>query len=425
MFDFFVKIQKNKFRSLCLMLVGTIIVSTFLGCASLEFPWNKIEETSEIQLEQNISPDIIIVEKVEELDDTDKVEVPEVSEKELEKTSEEIEDEGLKYYAYEKLSEEDRVVYTEILSILTSLSKDTKVSSKDPEQIEKAFNYVMLDHPELFYLTGYSFTKYMRGSNIEKITLSGNYTMNASEAEEKKRAVDAYVDKCLAGYDGTADDYARVKYVYEYLIKNTEYDMSAQNNQNILSVVTDGRTVCQGYAKAMQLILNKMGVFCILCEGIVKGTEAHVWNVVKINGNYYHVDATWGDASYMIEDKTGNFEAPEINYDYLCVTDDDIKKTHVIKDAIVYPECNSMEENYYVREGLYLSELDTGVIMNAFERARENGERIVTLKCENANIYSALYNHLIDNQCIFDYLAGSTTVNYVEFRDECRISFYI
>ena len=321
---------------------------------------------------------MIIVEKVEELDldsDDTKDNLPD---KDLSKASEElVKSDGLKYYHYDLLSDEDKVLYTEIYSIISNLSKDTKVSSKDPDKIEKAFSYVMLDHPELFYLTGYSFTKYMRGNKIEKITLSGNYTMTKNEADSKKLLVDSYVDKCIEGYDGYVDDYEKVKYVYEYLIKNTEYDMSVANNQNVLSVVVDNRTVCQGYAKAMQLILNRMGVFCILCEGVVKGTESHVWNIVRINDKYYHVDATWGDASYMIEDTSGQFEAPDINYDYLCVTDEEITKTHVIKDGITYPVCSSMDDNYYVREGLYLTEINSDVIMNAFNNARENNERIV------------------------------------------------
>lgn len=399
---------------------------SLVGCDGISVPWQKTEETGRISLDKNISSDIIIVEKVEELDDSSKTEITELPQKDLAMANAElVQSNGLKYYQYDLLSDEDRVIYTEIFSIINTHAKDTKVSSKDPDQIEKAFNCVMLDHPELFYLTGYSFTKYMRGSKIEKITLSGNYTMSANEVKEKKLAVEAYVDKCVAGYNGPVDDYEKIKYVYEYLIKNTEYDMSVPNNQNVLSVVLENRTVCQGYAKAMQLILNRMGVFCILCEGVVKGTESHVWDIVRINDRFYHVDATWGDASYMIEDKSGDFEAPDINYDYLCVTDDEIKKTHVIKENTIHPVCDSMEDNYYVREGLYLTELDTAVIMNAFDKAREKEEKIVTLKCENANVYTALYNHLIENQSIFDYLNGSNTVNYVEFRDECRISFYI
>lgn len=431
-------IKLNKERVLSFTVVFSIMFTSLnlSGCAEIERAleiYKRREQIENYQPEIKISPenktapDIIIVEKIEELDENGDSDVAELSDKDFAKARDELipNESGPKYYAYDKLNERERVLYTEIFSILSTVAKDTKVSSKDPEQIEKAFNYVMLDHPELFYLTGYSFTKYMRGSNIEKITVSGSYTMNKADIELAKLAIDSYVDKCLSGYDGPVDEYEKVKYVYEYLIKNTEYDLSAPNNQNILSVVKEGRTVCQGYAKTMQYILTKMGVFCILCEGTVKGTESHVWNIVRINNAYYHVDATWGDASYMIEDDSEEFEAPEINYDYLCITDDNVKETHVIKDSIELPVCDSMADNYYVREGLYFTELNIDQIMAAFNKARDRGDKMVTLKCENANVYMALFNHLIDNHGIFDYLNGSTTVNYVEFRDACRISFYI
>lgn len=387
---------------------------------------SQVESTETIVLENNISSDIIIVEKVEEIEDSEsEEELEELPEKDFAAAKEELVPDGLKFYAYDHLNDDDKVLYTEIYSILSTCASDTKVSSTEPDRIERVFNYIMLDHPELFYITGYSFTKYMRGQNIEKITLSGSYTMNKAQAEQAKQEIDAYVNACIAGYTGGSDEYEKVKYVYEYLIKNTEYDLNAPNNQNILSVVENHKTVCQGYAKATQYILNKMGVFCILCEGVVKGTESHVWNIVRIDGAYYHVDATWGDASYMITDNEGGFEAPEINYDYLCVPDYTIKETHVIKDNIELPGCSSMAANYYVKEGLYLTELDTNIIAQAFDNARARGETMVTLKCENANVYMALYTHLIDNHGIFDYLGGSTTVNYLEFRDECRISFYL
>lgn len=411
-------------KMVALVVLVAMTASLLTGCDALDFH-KKGKETQRISLDNsNVQTDIIIVEKVEELDNASKI--SELPEKDLAKANEElVKSDGPKYYAYEQLNDEERVLYTEIYSIISTCSSDTKVSSKDPDQIEKCFSYVMLDHPELFYLTGYSFTKYMRGSNIEKITLSGNYTMTRKEMEEKNLEVAAYIDSFTSQYDGPVDDYEKVKFVYEHLIKSTEYDMDVVNNQNILSVIEEGKTVCQGYAKTMQLILNKMGVFCILSEGIVKGTESHVWNIVKIDDKYYHVDATWGDASYMIEDGAGDFEAPEINYDYLCIPDKEIKKTHVFKDNIELPVCDSMQDNYYVREGLYLTELDTGIISEAFKRARDNGETVVTLKCADANVYQALFKHLVDNHGIFEYLNGSTTVNYVQFRDACRISFYI
>ena len=410
-------------------LLALVTVVSFTGCSfpldSLAFPWNEEKEEIKVIQDDNISPDFIVVEKVEELEEDENA--PEaLPEKNFSEASEElVASDGLKLYAYDHLNDDEKRLYVEIYSIIDTMAMDTKVSSLDMDEIEKVFNYVMYDHPELFYIKGYSCTKYMRGSNIEKIVISGNYTMDAKAVEAAKVDVEEYVEKCISGYNGPVDDYEKIKYVYKYLIMNTEYDLAAPNNQNVLSVVQEGRTVCQGYAKSMQLILNRMGVFCILCEGLVKGTESHVWNIVRVGDKYYHTDATWGDASYQIEETDIDVEAPEINYDFLNIPDTEIKETHVIKDNIEYPQCNSMDDNYYVREGLYLTEIDTNVIMAAFDNARANGENMVTLKCANANVYTALYNHMIDNKKIFDYLNGSTTVNYVQFRDACRMSFYI
>lgn len=428
-------IKLNRKRVIFLRRLEAIVLSFTLslgmvGCAPIDELIELLdsEDRKEIIVEQeeSITPGIIIVEKVEDISDAEDDNLEELSASDFITASEKIgQSDGLRNYAYDKLDDEEKALYTEIYGIISTMAKDTKVSSKDPKQIDKVFNYVMLDHPEIFYITGYSLTKYMRGQNIEKLTVAGTYTMSVEDAAKASLIIDAYVDKCLSGYSGSLDEYEKVKYVYEYLITNTEYDLTVQDNQNILSITRDGRTVCQGYAKAMQYILNKMGVFCILCEGTVKGAEAHVWNIVRIDGKYYQVDATWGDASYQINNNEGGIEAPEVNYDYLCITDDEIKETHVIKENIDYPVCDSREDNYYVREGLYLTEVDTEIISAAFEKARANGDATVTLKCENATVYRALFNHMIDNKCIFNYLDGSRNVNFVKFEDECRITFYI
>ena len=129
----------NKYRTICAALIIALICPLLSGCADA-LSFDKSGETSRISLDENVASDMIIVEKVEELDldsDDTKDNLPD---KDLSKASEElVKSDGLKYYHYDLLSDEDKVLYTEIYSIISNLSKDTKVSSKDPDKIEKAF----------------------------------------------------------------------------------------------------------------------------------------------------------------------------------------------------------------------------------------------------------------------------------------------
>lgn len=329
-------------------------------------------------------------------------------------------------YAYSKLNESDKAVYVELYAIIRNMAHNVLITSLDTEQIDRAFKCVLLDHPEIFYLEGYSITKHTRAGVLERITFSGSYTMDAAEKERRLAQIEAYAETCLGGISQTATDYEKVKYIYEYLVLHTEYDKSAPDNQNICSVLIGGRSVCQGYAKATQYLLNKMGLFCTLVEGVVKGTEPHVWNIVMVDGNYYHVDTTWGDASYSI---TGGGESgvsvPEINYDYLCVPDSLLTRTHQINTPIPVPTCTSMEANYYVKENLYFTAYDEAKLSTIFSNAYANGAETVMIKCADEIVYQEMIQKLITQQKVFDYLKGNNNISYTKMEKQYSILFQI
>lgn len=157
----------------------------------------------------------------------------------------------------------------------------------------------------------------------------------------------------------------------------TDYDLNAPDNQNICSVFLEGASVCQGYAKATQYLLNHLGVMCTLVQGTVDTGEAHAWNMVRVDGDYYYVDTTWGDASYRMEDGSEQEGLSEINYDYLCVTTEDILRTHRIEGVVAMPECTAMEANYYVREGNYLRNITGNSCRGSLMRPEKWAERIL------------------------------------------------
>ena len=335
-------------------------------------------------------------------------------------------------YAYERLTGSGKTLYAELLIIMQGLGEDIPVSTTSDEAIELVFDYVMADHPEIFYVDGYQYTNYTLDDVVTKITFTGNYLYDKEEVERRQKLVNEAVNACLAGAPSSTDDYYAIKYVYDYIIDNTDYDVDAVDNQNICSVFIDGRSVCNGYSKAAQYLLNKLGIPCTLVTGTVTTKNAtgirHAWNLVLCNDAYYYMDVTWGDASYQTSsgETADSTKFPAVNYDYLNVSTQEISRNHQISDLIYMPTCNSMKDNYYVREDEYFTYAEPALVRELFERRYADGSDSVTIKCASDAVYDALFQMLITDRGVFNYLHDETSVvSYTTFADTKTMIFWL
>lgn len=331
-------------------------------------------------------------------------------------------------YCFSMLEITQQNVYVEILYGLENYVEEMEISTKDTAQIDKIFQYVLMDHPEIFYIDGYSFVKYSLGDEVKKITFKGTYLYNREEKENLEVLIKEAATEMLAGIPADATDYEKVKYVYENIIENTEYDMQAEDNQNICSVFLNGASVCQGYAKAVQYLLMKLDIPSTLVIGTVENGEGHAWNLVKVNNQYYHLDATWGDASYLMQQQedAGIKNTPAINYDYLCVTTEEILRTHSLGELIPLPQCNSRDANYYVKEGAYFTEVDFEQIEELIKRYKTESRENVTLRCADEGIYREMTEELLSKQKIFRYLDGeNNSIFYTDSPKQLSITFWL
>ena len=238
--------------------------------------------------------------------------------------------EGLSFSAeeypyYQMLSENQQSVYRQIYANAQNLTEkfapEKTVSASD---VKTAFEAVIGDHPEMFWLeTGYS-SKYLTNGQCVEIDLKYNST--ADDLESAKQRFDAAAQKLITGAASLDSNYEKEKYVHDALASAVTYDLTADMNQSAYSALVNGKSVCAGYARAYQYLLQQLGIPCYYCTGYSGGD--HAWNIVKLEDGYYNVDVTWDDAA-------------AIRYDYFNKTDADFASTHVRQNLSVYlPACN-------------------------------------------------------------------------------------
>lgn len=321
-------------------------------------------------------------------------------------------------YYYDKIGDAQKAIYRLMYDGLSTMGSEitipltysgTEISNDD---INYAYQSITFDHPEIFYTEGYQISKY---EDCYKIYPSYSKT----EEEIKSQTIkNIEYEKSAIGNIKTDDEYKKAKFIYEYIIKHTEYDIRTKDTSNICSIVNDGKGVCEGYAKMMMTLLNMEGIEAIVIPGYIKGSgTSHMWNAAKIDGEWYLIDPTWGDSKF-----NEGGESPEVRYDYFCVTDNMIDSSHVTDCFVALPKCISTKDNYFVKSNLVIDETYTKETIKNILSPVNNGETVSFL-CKTSNIYDEIYGSLITRRKITNYIKNGK-INYAINKDLKTMTFW-
>ena len=320
-------------------------------------------------------------------------------------------------YVYAQLSDEDREKYLILLDAFQS-REERAYPETDMDELARMRDCVLADHPELFYISGVQMqTLSNRGSGIVTgVTVEGQYSFSEGEVAALQPQIDDAVAACLAGLPEGADDYGKAKYLYEYLAATVEYDrgaaaggvgvLGATSGQTIAETLVGHSAVCAGYARTYQYLLNQLGIPCVYVTGTAHG-NGHAWCAAYLDGNWYFVDPTWGDPQFLDEGGEA-VDFGGINYDYLCVTSDDIATTHTVDCPYELPACTSVADNYFVREGLYVTDSDVEWAGSLIQAAAERGESFARFRCDTRATYDQVTYTLFDNREIYRFIPGTS-----------------
>ncbi len=323
-----------------------------------------------------------------------------------------------KFY-YEQLSEEEQKVYQEIYQGIIDEQKEVYVHSEDAERVNEIFECVIYDFAEIFWSDGTVSAKtYQDAFYSENYTVVElNYTYSGQERIQKADEIEAVVTEIMNGISADASEYEKIKYVYEYLVSNVSYVEEAPDNQNLYSSLVRKETVCAGYAKAAQYLLNRMGVYCTYVIGTATRdgeTQAHAWNIVRCDENYYYVDVTWADP---VIEETNPMAVDEMVYDYLCCSEAVLKETHITEEKYNYPQCHLDDLNYYRMNDMFYETVDDGQLLRKLRESIDAKTEKVTFKFADTTLYEQGRQRMLDElmNSAAEYLCGKYWLAQVEY----------
>ena len=197
-------------------------------------------------------------------------------------------------YHYQLLNKKQKQLYQIIYNIAYTRTQNIYIKEKELDKVSQIVNAVLKDHPELFYIKEWSLN---------------------------------------------------TKYIYDDVITHCKYNEQAKYNQEIISVLINHQSVCSGYAKTMQYLLNQLHFKATFLTGkTIKGRrDKHAINMIKYDNDYYYIDATWGDL-VLADDEI-------INNNYLMFDSQTMKQMYDLDDH--YKITKNDKHTYFKEEGLY------------------------------------------------------------------------
>ncbi len=242
-----------------------------------------------------------------------------------------------KYY-YNLLNKNQQKAYYAMKAGLLALAPSFSVPRLEPRELADVYFLLRLDCPEIFYSVKFSYRYYADSENVEMIP---EYLFTKSKIMDHQKAMDARVKK-LARQAEKMNEKEKEQFIHDFICQNVHYDkLKKAYSHEIIGPLGQGVGVCEGIAKTVKILCDALGIWCIIAISEANPEKdikyRHAWNIIRIGGSYYHLDATF-------DNTLGRGE--ELRYDYFNLNDTQIFRDH---EAVIWkvPACTDGEHSYY------------------------------------------------------------------------------
>ncbi len=252
-------------------------------------------------------------------------------------------------YYYNQLNKDQKRVYYAMKEGLLKLQESFPVLKLSNRELSDIYFMVRMDWPELFYSVKFSYRYYPDSTMVELVP---EYLFTKDKIKEHRQAMQSRVKK-LALQAAKLDEKGKELFIHDFIVNNVKYDkLKKEYSHEIIGALGNGVAVCEGMAKAVKILCDELGIWCIVALSEAnpdKGIKyRHAWNVIRIDGTYYHLDATF--------DNTLS-KGDVVRYDYVNLSDKQVFRDH---EPVIWrvPVCTEGDHFYYREKKVSWTTLD-------------------------------------------------------------------
>ena len=253
---------------------------------------------------------------------------------------------------YNSLSYRDQLLYDSVRDAALGHASVTETvgHSYDAETFGRIVKFIRADMPELFWV---DFDSLVLNHGRYRTNVTMKYFIDKGALPAMQEELDAALNEGVAAAEGAAADFEKELAVHDWL---TARCASSDAEDDLLHNTAYGALVkksayCGGYACAVKLILDRIGIKCAVVYGSVESGD-HMWNLVYIDGAWHHLDVTWDDADITYEENL-------LFHGYFNLTDEAIELDHTFDFGEILPDAAGESDYYSVRELRAASAKDT------------------------------------------------------------------
>lgn len=219
------------------------------------------------------------------------------------------------HYYYIALKPKERAVFLRLADGILEHRSEIVTNHLDCEEVNNVFRYLKMDIPELFSFKDCVY--YDKGNHL---VFHMKYHFDADTHFMLLQEMEYAAEEILEAMPKGLDERGVERYLYEYLATNCTYDgFDAVYAHSALGPLIQNRAVCEGISKAAKYLFDRAGIHSavVFGAGDLSGNVNHAWNIVQLDGVWYHVDITF------------DLSAQQPQFRYFNLSDEKMQEDHM------------------------------------------------------------------------------------------------